>query len=431
MLRGSAGGCYSEAMAGEQPSAKQWETWTFEPGPFDVHAHPRVFDAITRDGFITTNEGAEGKAGLQAYTRTALRSGITGMAAMPNESVRLYDSRSSELTEEIPYPIASLDRVRAMQAAISHEALIPAGLHMGLDPETAFRDMDRRRLNTGLLARQFEAVSGECLALKVYLAETTGGNNIALEHGAAVADVWRRVNSDKPVIFHVEGEDVAELFKNVYHLPGGKDIPLHIAHVSSRQEMEAVIAAKEAGMNVTCEVTPHHLFLDESVREEIGGYGCMKPSLKTPDDIDFLWDNMRYIDIFASDCAPHRISDKERDNPAFGVTNHTVMLPLLIGAVKAGRLTMEDVEEKFCRAPRKRFNMPLHDGSFVTVKTDEPTLEQPELYGQNPFRQLDREFQLVGNIVMVKAGVSATGMFGENLARPSYTHLIRPQNIKL
>lgn len=432
MLATDKGGVYIKDMAAEQIMEN---TWQFMPGPFDVHAHPRVFDAQTDDGFVSVNEGTEGKAGLRIYTEAAIHSGITGMAAMPNESVRRYDESTPEKTEEIPYPIANTDRVLAMQAAIEDRAVIPTAIHFGLDPKTAFRDLDKARIHEPHLDRQFQGVKKECVGLKVYLAETTGGNNIAVEHGAKVAEVWRRANPEKPVIFHVEGGDVATLFNDIYHLRDGKEIPVHIAHVSSRQEMAAVIAAKEAGMNVTCEVTPHHLFLDETVRAEIGGYGCMKPSLKSRDDINYLWANMKYIDMFASDCAPHRISDKEKDAPAFGVTNHTVMLPLLLGAVADGRLTMEDIDAKFCVNPRRRFNLPLSDGSMTRVSTSPRTEDISAAdhdararYGHNPFVRLGSGFRLLGEVVRVEAGRSTAFSKFESDLKTSYVHLIRPGN---
>ncbi len=392
---------------------------------------------MTNDNFITINEGTEGKAGLKIYTEAALRSGIVGIAAMPNESVRRYDESRPERTEEVPYPIANIDRVMAMQGAIAERAVIPVALYMGLDPNTAFHDINKTRLKEPYLARQFQAVSDECIGLKVYLAETTGGNNIALEHGAKVAGMWHRFNPEKPVIFHVEGEDVAKLTDDIWRLPGGKDMPIHIAHVSSKQELESVIAAKEAGMNITCEVTPHHLFLNETVREEIGGYGCMKPSLKTKDDIDYLWAKMDYIDIFASDCAPHRISDKEREQPSYGVTNHTVMLPLLLGAVGDGRLSMEDIDRKFCKKPRERFNLRPEDGSLTRVSTITSTTEITAAehdaaaeYGQNPFVKLDR-YQMLGRVVLARAGRStlSADFDSQTNLQTSFSHLIRPKNL--
>jgi carbamoyl-phosphate synthase/aspartate carbamoyltransferase/dihydroorotase len=204
--------------------------------------------------------------------------------------------------------------------------------------------------------------------------------------------------------------------------------------------MEAILLAKRAGMNVTCEVTPHHLFLDESARELIGGGGCMKPSLKSEADRDFLWEHIDDIDIFASDCAPHRPSDKMGEHPAYGVTNHTVMLPLLLGAVKEGRLTMDDVYQKFCINPRTRFGLPVEDGSFVKLDThysfNAAYYDSKASYLDSPFRsleQLGQRFRMVGQVVAAQAGVSTirrgTRFDRKDSIRPSLTHLIRPKNL--
>ncbi len=439
-------------MAIEQAELRQASEhiWHITPGPIDVHTHPRVFDVITDDGFVTFNEGEhgqqEGKAGLWHYTGIALRSGITAMLAMPNESVRLYDQTAEEQTTVVPYPIASIDRVRAMQAAISSQAVIPTGIHMGLDPEVIFRDMHKLTLNDNLLRKQFSAVAEECTSLKVYIAETTGGYNIAMEHAVGVADVWYRTNPGKPIVYHVEGGDVAKLlyaFNNLrlseFQTNWGKEQPIHIAHVSSRQELEAVIAAKEAGMNVTCEVTPHHLFMNADAGAEIGGYGCMKPGLKTQADVDFLWANIDQIDMFASDCAPHRRSDKEAANPAYGVTNHTVLIPLLLGAVADGKLTMDQFYAKLCVKPRERFNLPANDDSKIIIDTSATTLmtaqdyerESDARYGHNPFVKLGRQPRMVGRVIFAQAGKSYShpNPSVPEGAKPSYTHLIRPKNI--
>ncbi|HVI60542.1 MAG TPA: hypothetical protein VM535_00080, partial [Candidatus Saccharimonadales bacterium] len=159
-------------MAVEQLSEHIYD---LTPGPFDVHAHPRVFDTLSDDNFATINEGTEGKAGLRIYTEAALRSGITGIAAMPNESVRLYDATNPEMTEEIPYPIADRSRVLAMHAAAAERAVIPTAVYMGLDPAETFWEMEgepRRRLKAPELENRFRSVSDDCLGLKVYLAET-------------------------------------------------------------------------------------------------------------------------------------------------------------------------------------------------------------------------------------------------------------------
>ncbi len=405
----------------------------FLPGPFDAHMHPRVTDGITEDAFVEINGGVEGKAGLAAYTKAAIRSGFTGGGAMPNEVMRKYAPWMPEKTTTVPYPISDLRSVHAMQSAIQQHSLIPMAVYAGINPEEIFKDKQRRQLDAETTEQNFFEIKDEVMALKLWGDESTGGYNVPKTLLPRIAGLWHKHNPEKPVILHLEDAGVGEVLQDMCRLYG-KKIPIHIAHVSSRQEFQAVIDAKQNGMNLTCEATIHHLFLNADTRKQIGGYGCMKPSLKPQEDVDFLWANMKHIDIIASDCAPHRRSDKEGKNPAFGVTNHTVMIPLMMGAVEQGRLSMDDVFQKMCIAPRKRFNIPIEDGSETHISIGHHTnphyLEETVMpgYGHNPFLLIDRKTlgaPLVGRIIRVKAGVSDT----EVKLRPSYTHIITPQTV--
>ncbi len=413
-----------------------------EPGPVDVHAHPRVFDPRTSDNFNPINEG-EGKAGLRVYTEAALKSGFVALAIMLNETMRLYDPTKPDMTETISYPGYNLDRVRAVQAAISHEAVIPAGPFLLVDPENSFTDKKKQILNAERLFYNFSATRDDVLGLKIFGDESFGSFNIDPKHIPLVAQLWYETNPEKPVILHLEGQKVAkvllEIAELIAELPDGKNIPIHIAHVSSREELEAVIAAKKAGMNVTCEVTVHHLFLDQDVREEIGGYGAVRPTLKKKEDIAFMWANLEYIDIIASDNAPHRNSDKASETP--GLTTHTVMLPLLFAAVAQGRITMEEIYQKMCVNPRLRFNLPMDDESYTTanidpaIQLDAQTIEDRinPGYGQNPLLRTKEKYPMVGQIERVRAGKSRMELRDGVifvLAETSLTHLIRPKNLK-
>lgn len=403
----------------------------FSPGPFDVHMHPRATDPTTQDAFVKANGGIEGKVKLWDYTVAALKSGIVGGGAMPNELMRIYDLSNPEKTSIIPYPISNLDRVRAMQAAIHSGAAIPMMVYAGIDPKEILSptpgghniDYDKAEAN-------FAAVKDDVMALKLWGDQSTGGFNIPLPVLGPLANRWYKHNPEKPVILHVEDGNVETALRSISYGKYGKEIPVHIAHVSSREELEAVISAKKDGMNVTCEVTIHHLFLDAEVRKEIGGYGCMKPSLKSKQDVAFLWANLDQIDVFASDCAPHRVSDKEAEVPAFGVTNHSVMLPLLLGAESQGRLTMQDIDEKFCTNPRKIFGLPAEDSSYVNIDlqiTGAHTLEEQvnPKYGQNPFLKVADQALMVGRVIGAQAGESRLN----HDVQTSYTHLIRPANL--
>jgi dihydroorotase len=407
----------------------------------DPHTHPRVFDALTNDGKGRVDDGIDGKAGLRNYTEVALKSGITAMLAMPNESVRRPNRQLPGGEELVPYPIADRASTLAMEAAIIQNAYIPTGILFGLNPKEVYWDMHKIRMNTNKLYKHFESVQDDCWGLKIYADETTGGNHIAADDVPKAAEVWHRINPEKPIIIHAEDGSVARILGGIARLNRargrgtpvqGKEIPVHIAHVSSRQELQAVIEAKEAGMNVTCEVTPHHLFLNSETRQQIGPYGCMKPTLKSETDRAFLWANIGKIDMIASDCAPHRLKDKEAENPAFGVTNHTVMMALLFGAVADGKLTMEQLYDKTCIQPRRRFNMPVDDNSSVTYSTELTNLPMTFYeyyasvrYGHNPFVRsgLKQKLRYVGHVVAVQGGESSFGALAT-----SYRHLLTPRD---
>ncbi|CAN5641342.1 hypothetical protein BH23PAT2_BH23PAT2_07240 [soil metagenome] len=375
------------------------------PGPIDAHAHPRVFDAVTDDQYRPNFIDLDGKAGLRQYSRNALASGFVGMIAMPNESLRLVSATDPMRSDVHPYPIANLDRLRAMQASISQESYIPTGIHFGIDPVTAYKEIStgEKTLDLGYLSSQFEAVRDEVLGLKLYGAETEGGYNVRVNGIPLIIWSWNRSNPDKPVVLHLEDEDVAGVLEQIADRKE-YDVPLHVAHVSSRRELEAVMEAKQKGLNVTCEVTPHHLFMDESTRYELGGYGCMKPTLKSQDDIDFIWENIDQVDIFASDCAPHRTKDKVGEAPAYGVVNHTVMLPLLFGAAEFGRITYEQIYDKTVIAPRRRFNLPddvLSRVVFDREGTNPSRIERRVNpgYDNNPFVRTREHYPMIGNLM--------------------------------
>ncbi len=389
---------------------------TFEPGLVDVHAHPRVFDPITDIPLDPTSlDTHEGKAGLAAYSEVALASGITVMVAMSNEFYRVPDPAELSGSRLVQFPIATADRAAAMQVAIRTQARTLMAFNYGLDPTAILLD-DGVRLDVARVRKDFREGGSDVAALKIFGDESTGGNNVPVDRIPELVREWYGLYPAKPTVMHLEDGNVRRVLEELSETDFGREAPLHLAHVSSKEELEAVIWAKEQGMNVTCEVTPHHLFIDGSARELAGSYGCMKPSLKTLRDIQFLWDNIDYIDIIASDCAPHKVSDKEGPGTVWGVANHTVMMPLLLGAVEAGRLTIEDVYQKMVVAPRERFNLPFNDGTSSIFQMDVSYVDVHEVerdinpqYGQNVFLRLEELgslYTLRGVLRFARSGAS-------------------------
>jgi carbamoyl-phosphate synthase/aspartate carbamoyltransferase/dihydroorotase len=145
---------------------------------------------------------------------------------------------------------------------------------------------------------------------------------------------------------------------------------LHLCHVSRADEIALIRGAKESGSDLTCEVTPHHLFLTEADARRLGPYGSMKPPLATEADVSALWGNLEIVDCIATDHAPHTRAEKEGQSPPPGVPGLEMMLPLLLTAVAQGRLSRERLVQLCHEAPRRIFGLPAQPKTWVEVDSD-------------------------------------------------------------
>lgn len=122
----------------------------------------------------------------------------------------------------------------------------------------------------------------------------------------------------------------------------------HICHVSTIESVELVRLAKQHGINVTCEVAPHHLLLNEEDIPGNDGYYKMNPPLRTKNDQQALIDGLLdgTIDVIATDHAPHSVDEKTGDmrNASFGITgSETAFSMLYTRYVRTGVFTLEQL----------------------------------------------------------------------------------------
>jgi carbamoyl-phosphate synthase / aspartate carbamoyltransferase / dihydroorotase len=134
-------------------------------------------------------------------------------------------------------------------------------------------------------------------------------------------------------------------------------------------------AAKEKGLKVTCEVAPHHLFLSQQDFIEnggalSGGRAEVRPRLASRADQQALWEHMAWIDCFATDHAPHTLEEKDSANPPPGFPGLETALPLLLTAVHAGLLTLDDILLRCVTNPRRIFNLPEQAETWIEVDPD-------------------------------------------------------------
>ncbi|NQV19657.1 MAG: dihydroorotase [Armatimonadetes bacterium] len=123
---------------------------------------------------------------------------------------------------------------------------------------------------------------------------------------------------------------------------------LYIAHISTAEEVELIRKYKNPN-RIFCEVTPHHLLLNESILEKVGNFGKVNPPLRTEKDNTALWEAVYdgTVDFIGTDHAPHKLSEKILDysRAPSGFPGLETGLHLLLNEVNKGNLTIEKLVE--------------------------------------------------------------------------------------
>ncbi len=288
------------------------------PGLIDPHVHMR-------------DPGATHKEDWASGTAAALAGGFTQVLAMPNTDPPVVDSESLELTAGLAAEKARCDY----------------GLYLGAGED-----------NCAQVAALAEKSSG----LKLYLDQTYGP--LRLDDMSVWMDHLKAWPTERPLVVHAEGRTLAAAIL----MAALVDRPLHIAHVATQEEITLVKAAKERGFKITCEVSPHHLFLTKDDLQD--GWVEVRPRLGTRADVDALWANLPVIDCFATDHAPHSAAEKAGANPPPGFPGLETALPLFLNAVHERRLTMEDVLTRMDTNVRRIFGIPTQPETWVDVDLD-------------------------------------------------------------
>lgn len=235
---------------------------------------------------------------------------------------------------------------------------------------------------------EYGIMSRYTCGLKIYCNETTGDSLITDpqqrdRHFACWPD-------NKIIAVHAEGETVAEVLALVRKYRKRT----HFVHISTAQELAYLRAAKEEGLPVTIGVCPHHLYLTESDLPSLGSLGLMKPGLKTAADRDALWRGIveGVVDVVESDHAPHSLAEKQSGTPPYGVPGLETTLPLLLLAVREGRLSLERVVELVAERPRQIWGLACPPDTFAVVDLDASyVIDRSRLFtqcGWSPFEGL-------------------------------------------
>ena len=158
----------------------------------------------------------------------------------------------------------------------------------------------------------------------------------------------------------------------------------HVCHISTKESVELIRKAKAEGLDVTCEVGPHYLVMDDGDLQEEGRFK-MNPPLRSPADREALLAGLLdgTIDMVATDHAPHSAEEKSRglEKSAFGIVGLETAFPILYTKlVKPGIMTMDTLLDRMVYAPRKRFGIPLKEGDYSVWDLEAEYTIDPETF---------------------------------------------------
>ncbi|HSH03643.1 MAG TPA: amidohydrolase family protein [Anaerolineae bacterium] len=347
------------------------------PGLIDVHTHLRV-------------PGGEHKEDFATGTAAALAGGLTQILGMPNTSP----------------PLSTPDALQQANATASATIRCDVGLFAGASAEDIHHLPD---------------LAPHAVALKIYLNDTFG--KLRVDKVSTLRACFENWPRHKLIAMHAEKQSVAVGIG----LAATYQRHVHFCHISRRQEIELIADAKAAGLPVTCEVTPHHLFMDESDFARMGTRADMRPVLGSPDDVAALWEHLlTTVDCIATDHAPHTIAEKESDPPPPGISGLETSLGLMLTAVHDNKLTLDQLQDLMHTNPQRIFNLPTQPDTYITIDPDaHTTIDNDKLFtkcGWTPFHGRT----VHGRLLTVTLRGQTAFDNGQLLAQPGTGQLIKP-----
>ncbi|MFQ6050431.1 MAG: dihydroorotase family protein [Candidatus Hydrothermarchaeota archaeon] len=302
------------------------------PGMIDVHVHLR-------------EPGLEYKETFKTGTLAASRGGVTSVIDMPNNIP--FIANKKRLQEKIK-------RAKEIYANVGFSAGI-------LDPFeiTDMKDLvlcykiymcDRFAIKPYDLKKSFEQVSLTGKPLMIHA-----------EDPRIIEDFKARIIEDHSPLSHSKARNVlAEVsaISQCLYLARTYRTKLHITHVTSRFGLELIKWAK-GFTDVTLDVTPHHLFLDEDDFRSKGNLLKVNPPIRKKEDQEYLFSNLNMVDMISSDHAPHTWDEKMLDvwEAEPGIPGLETTLHLLLNEVFMGNLEMKELVRLYSLNPAKRFGL--------------------------------------------------------------------------
>ena len=310
------------------------------PGLTDVHVHLR-------------EPGFSYKETVRTGTMAAARGGYTALCAMPNLN---------------PVP-DSPEHLRAQLDIIGRDArvrVLPYGAITVAEAGERLADMDAIAGDVVAFSDDGHGVQREDMMRAAMRRARSLGRLIAahcednaLLRGGYIHDgAYARAHGHAGICSESEWGQIRRDLELVRETGCG----YHVCHISTKESVALIRAAKKDGLDVTCETAPHYLLLTEDDLQEDGRFK-MNPPLRERADREALLEGLAdgTIDMIATDHAPHSAGEKSRGlkGSAMGIVGLETAFPLLYTyLVKKGVVTLERLVQLMSVSPARRFGIP-------------------------------------------------------------------------
>lgn len=332
------------------------------PGFFDMHVHLR-------------EPGQEYKETIETGTRAAAAGGFTGVCCMPNTEPSISDpfvvSYIKEKAQGNLVDVAicgTMTKGRKGDELAPMDALHKAGVRMISDDGGAVRSAEvmRRVLE---YAKMFDLLATQ------HCEEHSMTKGAPMNEGKTSTKLglqgWPTVAEDIII-----SRDIL-----LAEYVGG--VRYHVAHMSTKGAVRLVREAKARGVQVSCEVTPHHFMLTDEAVEQHDTLAKMNPPLRTQEDIDAIIEGLKdgTIDCISTDHAPHAKHEKETDinSAAFGIIGLETAIPIALTELyHKKRLSLLDLATKCSVNPRRLMGLPeirVEEGAIANLTIIDPEID--------------------------------------------------------
>lgn len=333
------------------------------PGMVDMHVHFR-------------DPGFEYKETIETGSRAAAHGGFTDVATMPNTNP--VADEGAEIRYQIDRGEAAgyvhIRPIGALTTGQKGEALAEIG-DMVLEGACAFSDDGHGVQSAGMMKTCMGYVSQFNKVAIAHCEDESLSKNGVINAGRAATRLgmfgWPALAEEH------------EIWRDI-QLTRSSNYALHIAHISTARGLEMVKAAKAEGLPVTCEVTPHHLFLcDDDITTTYNTNLKMNPPLRSAKDAEALRQGIidGSIDCVVTDHAPHAAHEKdcEWEIAFFGTIGLETSLPLMLThMVEPGLMSWSRLVEVMAVSPREILRLPavkIEEGSVADLTLINPEAE--------------------------------------------------------